>query len=317
MSNSAVPHGRIKIASLCTAFVLGSLASPLIYQKVFATVAPGQPEATAPAPQQVVSDQTIAQVSSLGTIVDQAVVPGKPGVIAWNVQAPNNKKITVYTTPDGLLMMGSLWDLATKQQLNQVFGAGAAGMPTPQVQNQDTFGQGQPPASTNNGSFVGEFKGNTPESIKAIDSLSGVRLGKGDLNNTLYVIVDPRCPYCKNAYENLKPYMDMGITVKIIPTVALGNPSQGAPMANAMMKAKTRAEMDAIMADPKAHSAPLSEEDKKALDTNLTFLYAAFEKAGQRPAVPAAFFTDRTTGKGRMVMGISEKQEMESILGKL
>ena len=74
MSKSSGQAGRIKTVSLLTAFVLGSLASPFIYQETFATAAPAQPDATAGNQQQLVSDQTIAQVSSLGKIVDQAIV---------------------------------------------------------------------------------------------------------------------------------------------------------------------------------------------------------------------------------------------------
>ena len=313
MTKSSGQPGRIKAASLLTAFVLGSLASPFIYQETFATAAPAQPDATAGGQQPVVTDQTISQVSSLGKIIDQSIVPEKSGVIAWNIQAPNNQKLTVYTTSDGLLVMGSIWDLATKQQLNHSFGSGAAGMPAPQ-QNLDAD-QVAAAQVGGNGSFVGEFKGETPESIKAVDSLAGVKLGNGDMNNTLYIIIDPRCPYCHTAYENLKPYMDKGLSVNIIPTVALGNPQQGAPMASAILKAKTRQEMDNIMLDPKSHSAPLTDEISKALDTNLMFMYAAFEKSKQRPGVPVVFFSDRTTGKGRMVMGISEPAVVKEILG--
>ena len=315
MTKSSGQPGRIKAASLLTAFVLGSFASPFIYQETFATAAPAQPDATAGAQQPLVSDQTIEQVSSLGKIIDQSVVPEKSGVIAWNIQAPNNQKVTVYTTADGLLVMGSIWDLATKQQLNHSFGPGAAGMPVPQ-QNLDAD-QVAAAQVGDNGSFIGEFKGETPESIKAVNSLAGVKIGNGDMNNTLYIIIDPRCPYCHTAYENLKPYMDKGLSVKIIPTVALGNPAQGAPMASAILQAKNRQDLDNIMLDPKSHSAPLTEEVKKALDTNLMFMYAAFEKSKQRPGVPVVFFSDRKTGKGRMVMGISEPAVVNEILGNL
>ena len=59
----------------------------------------------------------------------------------------------------------------------------------------------------------------------------------------------------------------------------------------------------------------LNDADKTALDTNLAFLFAAFEQAKQKPGVPAAFFVDRKTGKGRLVMGLSEQNVVKEVLG--
>ena len=298
-------------------FTLGAVSSPVVFKAANA-VEPTPTNATAPQAQEqppLVNDQIIAQVASLGEITDQRVVPARPGLIAWNIKGKNNQQVTAYTTSDGLLIVGGLWDLNTKQQLNEKFGAAVAA--TQSAPQAATVGQAAAPSVADNGSFVGPFNGTTPTSIQAIDERAGVKIGNGDMNNTLYVVVDPRCPYCHQAYENLKPYMDKGMTVKIIPTVALGNPTQGAPMANALMKAKNRQELDAIMANPTAHTAPLSDTDKQALDTNLAFLFAAFEQAKQRPGVPATFFVDRKSGKARMVMGLSEQDVVKEVLGDL
>ena len=308
--------------ALLGVFALGAISSPIIFQNAIAVTAEapaavgGTPNQQIPESMPIVDEKIIAQVASLGEITDQRVVPARPGMIAWHLKAKNGQKVTAYTTADGLLIMGGIWDLATKIQLNENFNGAAAETQAPVPAAQSTE---MPTAQvgTDNGSFVGPFTGPTPTSIKAIDERSGVKLGKGDMNDTLYVMVDPRCPYCHQAYENLKPYMDKGLTVKIIPTVALGNPTQGAPMANAMLKATNRTEMDAIMADPTAHTAPLNDADKTALDTNLAFLFAAFEQAKQKPGVPAAFFVDRKTGKGRLVMGLSEQNVVKEVLGDL
>jgi len=254
-----------------------------------------------------------AAVLSLGEIVDMREMP-ENNLTAWLIRAPNGRQMTFYTTTDGKnIFSGTVWDLATKQNINQVFDTTASvGMP-------GSAGQSiQEVVQTDGGSsLLGKYTGEIPEAIKALDSLGGPKIGNGGPGETLYVIIDPRCPYCHQAYDSLKPYMDKGVTIKWIPTVALGQPEQGLPQANAVLHAKTRAELDKIMTDPKAYPRALEGKDGEDLQRNLSFMFQAFEQNGGQAGVPAAFFVDKNTGQPRMMMGLSEEAVIQAILGKL
>ncbi|HHX2544655.1 hypothetical protein [Neisseria elongata] len=254
-----------------------------------------------------------AAVLSLGEIVDMREMP-ENNLTAWLIRAPNGRQMTFYTTADGKnIFSGTVWDLATKQNINQVFDT------TDSVGITGSVGQSvQEVVQTDGGSsLLGKYTGEIPEAIKALDSLGGPKIGNGGPGETLYVIIDPRCPYCHQAYDSLKPYMDKGVTIKWIPTVALGQPEQGLPQANAVLHARTRAELDKIMTDPKAYPRALEGKDGEDLQRNLSFMFQAFEQNGGQAGVPAAFFVDKNTGQPRMMMGLSEEAVIQAILGKL
>ena len=254
-----------------------------------------------------------AAVLSLGEIVDMREMP-ENNLTAWLIRAPNGRQMTFYTTADGKnIFSGTVWDLATKQNINQVFDT------TDSVGITGSVGQSvQEVVQTDGGSsLLGKYTGEIPEAIKALDSLGGPKIGNGGPGETLYVIIDPRCPYCHQAYDSLKPYMDKGVTIKWIPTVALGQPEQGLPQANAVLHARTRAELDKIMTDPKAYPRALEGKDGEDLQRNLSFMFQAFEQNGGQSGVPAAFFVDKNTGQPRMMMGLSEEAVIQAILGKL
>lgn len=254
-----------------------------------------------------------AAVLSLGEIVDMREMP-ENNLTAWLIRAPNGRQMTFYTTADGKnIFSGTVWDLATKQNINQVFDTTASvGMPGSARQSIQEVVQ-----TDGGSSLLGKYTGEIPEAIKALDSLGGPKIGNGGPGETLYVIIDPRCPYCHQAYDSLKPYMDKGVTIKWIPTVALGQPEQGLPQANAVLHAKTRAELDKIMTDPKAYPRALEGKDGEDLQRNLSFMFQAFEQNGGQAGVPAAFFVDKNTGQPRMMMGLSEEAVIQAILGKL
>ena len=254
-----------------------------------------------------------AAVLSLGEIVDMREMP-ENNLTAWLIRAPNGRQMTFYTTADGKnIFSGTVWDLATKQNINQVFDTTASvGMPGSAGQSVQEVVQ-----TDGGSSLLGKYTGEIPEAIKALDSLGGPKIGNGGPGETLYVIIDPRCPYCHQAYDSLKPYMDKGVTIKWIPTVALGQPEQGLPQANAVLHARTQAELDKIMTDPKAYPRALEGKDGEDLQRNLSFMFQAFEQNGGQAGVPAAFFVDKNTGQPRMMMGLSEEAVIQAILGKL
>lgn len=234
---------------------------------------------------------------------------------AWLVQAPNGKKMTFYTTGD-IIFSGTLWNIQTKENLNVVFNSSNSNILSNNTNSIDqNYNENISVDST--GLISKNFQGQIPEAIKALDSLGGIKIGNAGVADTLYIIIDPRCPYCHQAYTALKPYMDKGVSIKWIPTVALGKSEEGLPMANAILHAQNRTELDKIMSNPQMHTKNLSQTDKDTLSRNLAYMFQVFKQNGdQQAGVPVAFFVDKTSGQPRMMMGISEMAIIEMILGK-
>lgn len=53
----------------------------------------------------------------------------------------------------------------------------------------------------------GSFKGAIPESMKTVDSLQASRKARG-IGDTVYIIIDPRCPYCDHVSSCFLPGTD-------------------------------------------------------------------------------------------------------------
>lgn len=252
------------------------------------------------------------EVQKLGNIISFEEHP-ENNFIAWLVEGKNGKKMTFYTIGNKIFL-GTLWDLNTKENLNVIFESSKQQNLNSQNLNQSNTGSSLTDA---NGLISRNFKGPVPEAITAIDSLGGIKIGNAKPADTLYIIIDPRCSYCHQAYNSLKPYMDKGVTIKWIPTVALGRIEEGLPLANAILHASNRIELDRIMANPKMYKRDLSDSDQRVLKRNLEYLFQAFEQSGEQSAgVPVAFFIDKVSGRPRMMMGISEMAVIETILGK-
>jgi thiol:disulfide interchange protein DsbG len=256
----------------------------------------------------VTKDDLKSRVGQFGKIL-QSKELYEYKLTAWLVQAPNGKKMTFYTTSDGKsIFSGLIWDLKTKQKLNANLTSTESAVLIDHPINE----------AVHETSLLDPlYKGNLPESIAAVDSLGGIKIGSAPAGGTLYIIIDPRCPYCHQAYDALKPYMDKGFSIKWIPTVALGKSEDALEMANAILHAKNRADLDLIMTNPKAHTKKLTGADRETLQRNLLFMFQAFQHSSNENAgVPVAFFVDKNSGQPRMMMGISETAVIETILGK-
>lgn len=249
-------------------------------------------------------------IAKLGKVIQSKELP-EYSLTAWLIQAPNGRKMTLYTSSDGkIIFSGTLWDARTKQNINTVFDS---------INSKDYVTLSEPIEKEQSSDSLLDplFKGKVPESIEALDSLGGVKIGHAGAGGTLYIIIDPRCPYCHQAYDALKPYMDKGISIKWIPTIALGKNEEGLKMANAILHAKSRSELDSIMANTKLHTKDVTSKDRETLERNLIFLFQAFQQSSNENAgVPVAFFVDKNSGQARMMMGISEEAVIKTILGR-
>lgn len=172
---------------------------------------------------------------------------------------------------------------------------------------------------------VGAYKGEIPQVFEVLDKMSGFKENPSITpENTVYIIYDPRCPYCHEFFEdsrhlNLK---DKNITLKWLPTNALGESPDALKLATAGLRAKSSEDFakslgkvgEAIGADNP------TDAEKQAIDANFQLLLQAHEQAfansQTNPSVPATFFLDKRTGEPRLIYGISIPEIRKTILGE-
>lgn len=248
------------------------------------------------------------RLSTYGRVVATTPVP-VGGLTAWTIEK-NGQRTTLYSTADGTaLFAGILWDVATGSNVSDALRV------TAQVNSPAGLAV-TPGAATGAFAMQGSYSGIIPESIKTVADLAGITEGKGGLGDTVFIIVDPRCPYSRKAYEQTRPYVKAGGTIKWIPTAALGDRENGAKHVAAMLQTPTAAMLEKqlgqnakIMSDP-------SKASRDAMQLSLDFLFAAYEQNGnERAGVPVAFFIDHRLNKPRMLGGVSESVIIQDIFG--
>ena len=281
------------------------------------------PAVAAPSTQQI-SDLAAQRVSRYGQIVEAREV-GVGNLTAWTVQK-NGHQVVLFSTPDAaVIFTGVAWDAATGKNISQQFMAGqapasaaapAASVPPSSIPPQMSLMSD--PNVREAAAMDGRYQGDIPVSMKTVDSLSGFKEGNGDIADTVYIIIDPRCPYCRAAYNQTRAYVKAGHTIKWIPAAALGNPQDGVPLAATILQSSDRSVLDRVLGKHEQIRSQPTPETTKALSTNLEFLFAAFQNNGREQAgVPVAFFIDHRTGKPKMLSGVSEAVVLEDIFGKL
>jgi hypothetical protein len=250
-----------------------------------------------------------AVIQRYGTILHRQAL-GVAGLTAWTV-AKDGHRLVLYSTSDGqAIFSGIVWDSATGKNLSDSV--------LPVANAASPVGMS---AAAAGGALLGRYSGPIPESIKTIDSLVGIKEGQGGPSETLYVIWDPRCPYCRRAYANTREYVKRGFTIKWIPAAALPNPEQGWALAATILQAPPAQQANLlrrVLGEHEPLATVPTEATRTTLTRNLQFFFAAFQNNGiGRAGVPAAFFLDRRTGQPRMMTGISELPVIEAVFGKL
>lgn len=293
-------------------------------------VAKGQADAKALEHEAVTpeDDPVMEQLMRYGTPVSKQLLP-VGGLTLWTLVSQTGKTVRLYTTADGqALVAGTVWNLANGQNLTEAAmrppAPGALGenyaaylpqvvnAPLPQSNLIGGGGQALPAA------FDGAAPSEIPEAIRLVDELAGYKEGTGGPADTLYVIIDPRCPYCRRAYQNTREYVKNGATIKWIPTVALGRPEQGVPLATTVLRAPDPDTVARVLGGHEQIATQPNEAEMQQLDNNLDFMMEAFRQNNEtNPGVPVAFFVDRRSGRARMMTGVSERVVIEDILGKV
>ncbi len=286
--------------------VVSAQASPLPASKGAVTVA-------APSG----ADTPAARVGRYGKIVDAKPV-GLGGLVAWTVEATNGQTVVLYTTPDAsVVFTGILWDAKTGKNISDQF----LPRPSTSAMTPAVAAAAATPNEHKASALEGKYTGAIPEAIKTVASLDGIQEGKGNASNTVYIIFDPRCHYCHAAYALTRKYVKDGFAIKWIPSLALGDPSSGAPVVASIMQSKRPVqELARVMtsASPLGNDAKPTKTTMELLAKNLSFLFAAFENShSSGPAgVPVAFYIDHRTGKPTMMTGVSSQVVLDDIFGK-
>ncbi len=275
--------------------------------------------------QQAFDDLTAQRVSRYGRIVSARPV-GLGGLTAWTVEK-NGHQVVLFSTPDSaVLFTGVAWNAETGSNISDAFLPGVAqavvappaAAPVAAAPAAPQMSPVEAPNVREAAAMDGSFKGAIPESMKTVDSLAGIKEGKGGIGDTVYIIIDPRCPYCREAYNLTRAYAAKGHSIKWIPSAALGNPADGVPLAATILQTKDQKMLARVLGNHEQVRSEPSPETVEQLSTNLAFLFAAFEHNGKEQAgVPAAFFIDHRTGKPRMMTGLSQAVVLEDIFGKL
>lgn len=253
-------------------------------------------------------------VSKYGNVISQAPL-SVGGLTAWTVEK-NGQKIVLYTTDPSeqkmAVIAGIVWDPATGENLsNTVVQQAVAEVPPSGLSPLPSIAAA--PAAAMDGTFTGVI----PDSMRTVDALKGFKEGQGDIGDTVYVIIDPRCPYCQKAYQLTRPYVAQGKTIKWIPTAALGQPEHGIPLAATILQEQDDPEvLKRVLGGHEQIRSQPTPETNEALDLNLSFMFAAFEQNGGQAGVPVAFYIDHRTGQPRMMTGLSDQTVLNDIFGQ-
>ena len=209
--------------------------------------------------------------------------------------------------------------------LNKDTQQAASAQPQAQSSASDTTQASLPPQTQAYAMAVGKYEGEVPELINILDQMGGFKedpdVAPAD---TVYVVYDPRCPYCESLYNKLDAtdLESKEITIKWLPTVALGADGIEDPAVSVAaygLAAKDKADFASTF---KADSAPdgyqPDTDSLMRLDENLAFLHEASNQTfgeDHAKSVPAVFFVDKTTGRPQMMYGATDDGVFKSIFG--
>lgn len=229
---------------------------------------------------------------------------GVAGLNVWQVQKGTTKTVFYTSADNKVLMSGVLWEADTGINISDKYISNDMVVPSASV----AVPAGAVPASA-------------PTAMKSlalsgVAQLTGIKEGSGSVDRTLFVMFDPRCPYCHNVFKKTRQFVASGGTIKWIPTTILGDKSNGVKLVadimqasnpiGAMAKAMTGSGGQIGSTTPNSATA-------KAVADNEAYFFAAFESnagAGQA-GVPVAFF--QTATGPQMVSGIDDDALLKRI----
>lgn len=198
--------------------VSGLLLAAVYAQPVLAiekAPVPTPPEKTTAAPMKLPSGVSRpAAFDKLGIQV-MSYTKGPGSMNVWRIKKSGVDTV-MYSTPDNsVLISGVMWDASSAANLSDAY------LPdNPQALPSDV----NPPPSAQSAPPPNVVDANgVPQAVKNLAGYFGFKEGQGTADKTLYVIFDPKCPYCHQAYNALRDQVNKGLSVMWIPIVVLGD----------------------------------------------------------------------------------------------
>lgn len=262
-----------------------------------------------------VSNETVkSAVGKFGEVQEQHTI----GSMTANVIKTPNGQAIVYSTGDGKnLIMGDVYDLDGKPVFDELIKKlyATAGAQPEAAEVGATFGQA-----------VGEFKGELPEAFTYLESLGGFKEDPSvSPANTVYIVYDPRCPYCHEFFRKSRT-IDLkakGLTIKWLPTTALGSAepgSKGEKLAAQGLHIKDVAELEKTFGkNSEEPNIEVTDEDRSKLNENFSFLLGSVEELQGPDApkvVPTAFFLNKLNGAPTLIAGPNQDLAFKTIFGE-
>lgn len=172
------------------------------------------------------------------------------------------------------------------------------------------------------GMAVGKFEGEVHPIIDILAKLKGFKYDESVADaDTVYIIYDPRCPYCHGLFEKINN-IDLKakqITIKWLPSLALGETEEAKKFAALGFDAKNIEEFATgfnSKTDVSGVTATTAHQD--AINENTAFLFEASDQTFGKDyakSVPAVFFIDKKTGAPHMMYGASDDSIFRQIFG--
>lgn len=240
------------------------------------------------------------------------------GITAWVIEK-NQKRIIFYTSPNyELLISGQVWNAKTKLNISKTLAKHVQNSEQPLLQKmQNSTLNNVGPTNLLASSQINKINVNTPtpESILMLDQLSGVKENKQNPRDTLYIVIDPRCPYCQKTYSQSRDYIANGKSIKWIPAIVLGQSDKALEAASYLLQtSNATVALEDVLKHKKWATTIASSNTLKSLQRNRDYFYLAVEKNAVTPAgVPLAFFFDKRTQKARILTGIHHPAIMQDV----
>ena len=214
------------------------------------------------------------------------------GLNVWYVKKDETKTV-FYTTPDNkVLISGVMWDAASGANLSDSY-------ITKDLSVSKSGGQAQKPEQVQGSAGSAEILG--------VASLTGVKEGNASADKTLYIVFDPRCPYCHNVYKKTRDFVKSGGTIKWLPVTVLGDNANGMRLVAQIMQSKNPVAALGTVMGKKTGGETANMETQKTLAQNEAYFFSAFSKnkGAGAPGVPVAFF-ETADGAPQMVAGVDD-----------
>ncbi len=253
-------------------------------------------------------------VSQYGRIINSKYLGD--GVTAWVVER-DKKRVILYTSPNQeLIMAGLAWNAKTKANLTDSL--------VPMLQNGSVNASGKnlkpdfsPSIATDTKPKIEKLivPNTTPPDVQKMAQLPGVKEGKGNDVDTLYIVFDYRSSFCQQFYQISREYVKKGYSIKWLPAILMGEDEKAYQVFAYLLQNNQATTLQKILNEKQMHLGVANQDVRQQLKSNKDFFFSA-NQAHQikEPGIPTAFFYDKRLGRVRPVLGIAQPNVLKDAL---